>query len=70
MRSARPSTDGTYTFTGLPAGDNYVASILEGAASEWQDPQALADIARTATLVRIADGDTRTQNVERSGGDR
>src|SRR5262249_29211297 len=67
VRGVRPANDGTYTFTALPAGDYYVSSILEGAVSEWQDPQALADIARTATQVRIADGDTKTQNVDRTG---
>jgi hypothetical protein len=70
LRSTRPTSNGTYTFSGLPAGEYYVAAILEGAVSSWQDPQVLADLARTATAVRLAEGDTRTQDVVRSGGDR
>jgi hypothetical protein len=70
IRSTRPTSNGTYTFTALPAGEYYVAAILEGAVSSWQDPQVLADLARTATPVRLAEGDTRTQDVVRAGGDR
>jgi hypothetical protein len=70
VRSTRPTSNGTYTFNALPAGEYYVAAILEGAVSSWQDPQVLADLARTATAVRLGEGDTRTQDVVRSGGDR
>jgi hypothetical protein len=70
LRSARPANDGTFTFDALPAGDYYVAAVLDGTYSQWQDPQVLAELARTATQVRLADGDTKTQDVVRSGGDR
>jgi protocatechuate 3,4-dioxygenase beta subunit len=70
LRSARPLLDGTYTITGLPAGDYYVAAISEDAFSSWQNPDTLAEISRSATQVRINDGDTQTQNLVRSGTDR
>jgi len=70
VRSTRPTNNGTYTINGLPAGDYYVASISENGVSQWQDPQVLADLVRSAAQVRLVDGDTRTQDVVRSGGDR
>jgi hypothetical protein len=70
MRSTRVPKSGAYSIAGLPAGEYYVAAIAEDNVSQWQDPQFLADLARTATTVRLSDGDTRTQNLVRSGGDR
>jgi hypothetical protein len=70
MRSTRVPKSGAYSITGLPAGEYYVAAIAEDNVSQWQDPQFLADLARSATTVRLSDGDTRTQNLVRSGGDR
>jgi hypothetical protein len=68
LRSARPGKDGSYTFNGLPSGEYYVMSIDEGSVDSWQNPETLADLARSVTQIRIADGDTRTQDVVRSGG--
>ena len=68
LRSVRPAKDGTYTFSGLPVGDYYVMAIGDDSIDSWQNPEALADLARSATQVRIGDGDTRTQDLVRSGG--
>ena len=46
LRSTRPSKTGVYTFTGLPAGDYYVAAIKEDGIAQWQDPQFLEDASR------------------------
>jgi hypothetical protein len=70
FRSVRPTNDGTYTFNALPAGDYYVTAVAEDAIGSWQEPQALAELARSAAQVRLADGDTRTQNIVRFGSDR
>ena len=70
LRIARPGSDGMFTFIGLPAGDYYIAAILEGAPGQWQNPDLLAEIARSATQVRLVEGETKTQDVVRSGGDR
>lgn len=66
-RSTRVAKTGTFTITGLPPGEYYVAAIVD---QDWQDPQALAEIARNATTVRLSDGDTRAQNLVRAGSDR
>lgn len=70
FRSARSLSNGTYTFNGLPPGDYYIAAISDESISQWQDPQVLTELARSATQVRLAEGDTRTQDLVRSGGDR
>jgi len=70
MRSTRVPKSGAYSIEGLPAGEYYVAAIAEDNVSQWQDPQFLADLARSATTVRLSEGDTRTQNLVRSGADR
>jgi len=70
LRSARPLKNGTYTITGLPAGDYYVAAISEDAFSSWQSPDVLAELSRSATQVRIIDGDAHTQDLVRSGSDK
>jgi hypothetical protein len=70
LRSARPLKNGMYTITGLPAGDYYVAAISEDAISSWENPDVLAELSRLATHVSLADGDTHTQDLVRSGSDR
>jgi hypothetical protein len=70
LRSARPNKGGAFTFTGLPPGDYYVAAIKEEALVQWQDPQILEDLSRSAPSVRLADGETRTQDVKTGTGPR
>jgi uncharacterized protein (DUF2141 family) len=67
LQSTRPWKSGAYTFTGLPAGDYYVAAINEDGIGQWQDPQFLEGVSRSATQVRLLDGDTRTQDLKSAG---
>jgi protocatechuate 3,4-dioxygenase beta subunit len=64
VRGTHAGRDGSYTFTGLPAGDYYVAAIHEDTTGDWRDPRVLEDLARGASQVRLADGDTRVQDVK------
>jgi hypothetical protein len=70
LRSVRADKTGNYTISGLPAGEYYVTALREEATVDWQDPQVLEDLARSATLVRIAEGDTVTRDLKSSGGGR
>jgi hypothetical protein len=70
LRSTRPDRNGAYTIAALPTGEYYVAAIREEATQEWQEPQALENLARSATLVRIAEGDTAARDLKSSGGGR
>jgi Carboxypeptidase regulatory-like domain len=64
VRSTHAARDGTFTFSGLPAGEYYVAAIHEDTTPQWQDASTLENLARGASQIRLADGDTRTQDVK------
>jgi hypothetical protein len=68
MRATRPNRSGSYTFNALPPGDYYVAAIREETTPQWQDPQVLEEISRSAAQVHVGEGDTRTQDLRSSGG--
>lgn len=71
LKQTRVRQDGSYTVSDLPAGDYYVIALPDKDAANWQDPAFLAQISRSATTVRLADGDTRTQAlIIRDGGAR
>jgi hypothetical protein len=67
LRGVRAGKDGAYSFTGLPAGDYYLAAIREEAHTQWQDPEVLEELSRSASHVRLADGETRTEDVRTVG---
>ena len=70
MRSARVSKTGSYTFEALPAGDYFVASIHEESYGQWQTPDVLEELARTAVQVKLGDGESKTLDVKTTGGGR
>jgi protocatechuate 3,4-dioxygenase beta subunit len=58
----RPKADGTFTVTGLPPGQYYVAAVdaMQGTEGfgEWQDPAVLTSIAPRATRLTLVDGES------------
>jgi len=60
LRSTRTDRVGEYSLN-LPPGDYYVAAIPEDLAADWQDPQFLEAASRSATRVRIVEGERHTQ---------
>jgi hypothetical protein len=70
MRSARVSKTGSYAFEALPAGDYFVTSIHEESYGQWQTPEVLEELSRTAVQVKLGDGETKTQDVKTAGGGR
>jgi hypothetical protein len=68
IRGTRPDRSGRYTFAALPPGDYYVAAIREETTPQWQDPQMLEEISRSAAQVHVGEGETRTQDLKSSGG--
>jgi len=74
MRMARTSKTGAFTFGALPAGDYFAIAISDEVAGEWQDPQFLDLLSRSAQRVTLGEGqknsqDLATQNVRPPGGD-
>jgi hypothetical protein len=59
LRQVRASRDGSFKLSALPPGEYYVIAIAGTAPRSWQDPQYLDAVARSATQVRLGDGETR-----------
>jgi hypothetical protein len=59
MRSARVSENGDFSFGAVPVGEYYVAVVADEEAADWQDPDALEQLSRSATRVTINDGDQK-----------
>ena len=56
LRSVRAGLDGGYRIPAVPAGDYFVVAVREETTIGWQDPAALAALARLATRMTVADG--------------
>jgi hypothetical protein len=61
LRALRVNRDGRYLASGLPAGKYLIAAIMDEASFDWQNPRTLQALARLATAVTLADGDSRQQ---------
>ena len=59
VTSARADADGTFSFTGLPAGNYYAAAVPVLADGEWAEPENLARLKLTATSFKLSDGESR-----------
>ena len=60
VRSTRTDKAGEYSLN-LPPGDYFVAAIPEDLAADWRDPQFLEAASRSATRVRIVEGERHTE---------
>ncbi len=58
--ASRPSGDGSFALRALPPGEYFLAAVdrIPGAdtATEWQDPEFLESISRSATRVTLTEG--------------
>jgi hypothetical protein len=68
VRSVRPSTDGKFSVTGLPAGDYRIAAVTDVEPGGWNDPAFLQQLMNASLSVRLVDGTPVTQDVRVSGG--
>ena len=59
MASTGVSKQGTFTVSGLPAGDYFVVATNESISSNWQDPRMLDTLSRIAARVTIRDAEPR-----------
>ena len=55
--------DGSYAFTGLPAGDYYVLAVDPANRMAWLDPEFFARMTRFASRVDVGWGDTQSVNL-------
>jgi hypothetical protein len=64
----RPSSDGKFSITGLPAGEYYVGAVTDLEPGDWQDPAFLEQLAAAAFKVTIGEGEKKVQDIKIAGG--
>jgi hypothetical protein len=64
LRGVRPQSDGTYEMVNLPAGNYFVMATAAGASAEWRDPARLQIMSRTATRIRLDDGQNQSLDLQ------
>jgi hypothetical protein len=68
IRSGRPSTDGKFSFGGLPAGEYRIAAVTDVEPGAWYDPALLQQLLQASLSVRLVEGQPVVQDVRVSGG--
>lgn len=67
LRSARTARGGVFSIADLPPGTYLVAAVSDAASAEWPSPAFLNGLARSATRVEIAAGESRQVSLETRG---
>jgi len=70
IQSARPGTDGKFSFRNIPAGEYRITAVTDVEPGEWFDPEFLAAIVSASIPVAVNDGEKKVQDlkVAASGG--
>ena len=61
--SARPGTDGKFTFRKLPPGDYRLTAVTDVEPGEWFNPDFLSQLATASISVPLAEGEKKTQDI-------
>jgi hypothetical protein len=68
VRTARPASDGAFSFADLPAGNYLIGALTDVTEREWNDPKFLASLAPAAVKVTVALGQVTVQDLRIGGG--
>jgi 5-hydroxyisourate hydrolase-like protein (transthyretin family) len=68
IRSTRPSTDGQFTFAGIPPGDYKLVAMVDVETGAWFDPTFLQQIDAASTRITVGEGEKKVQNLQISSG--
>jgi len=63
MRNIRTPPEGTFSIGGLPARDYLIVAIVDEQVPDVQNPAVYEALARAATPLTLADGETRTVSI-------
>jgi hypothetical protein len=63
IRSTRPSTGGTFSFRGFPAGQYRLSAVVDAEPGEWFDPAFLSQVVPASMLVSIGEGEAKVQDI-------
>ena len=61
--AVRPATDGRFTFTGLVAGEYYLAALTDVTPADLNSPQFLELVIPAAIKMAVGDGERKTQDL-------
>jgi hypothetical protein len=67
LQATRPGADGTFSLRDLPAGDYFVAALVDIDEDEWKDAAFLSQVISGAVKVTVVDGQQTMQPL-RIGG--
>jgi hypothetical protein len=68
IQQVRPSSDGKYKLSGLPAGEYYVCAVTDLDQGQLYDPSALDALAAGSFKITLADGEKKVQDLKLAGG--
>jgi hypothetical protein len=63
IQSTRPATDGTFSVTGLPAGDYAIAAVMDAEGHDLSSPAVLSQLLAGGHRVTLAEGERKTQDL-------
>jgi protocatechuate 3,4-dioxygenase beta subunit len=64
IQQVRPDTSGRFIFRNLVAGSYHLAALTDVMPGEWLDPAFLAQLAGGAITLQLAEGETKTQDIQ------
>src|SRR5207248_840213 len=64
LRSTRPTSAGSFTMDALPQGEYHVIAVNDEVADNWRDPAILRILARSATQLRISQGQAASVDLQ------
>ena len=67
IQTARPGTDGRFTFRNLPPGDYRLATVFDPEPGAWLDPTYLQQLDSSATRLSLTAGEQKVQDIRVSG---
>lgn len=68
IKTARPATDGHFSFQDLPPGEYYLAAMTDFGPDDVRDTALLSQAVSTAIRVTIGEGEQKVQNLRIAGG--
>jgi hypothetical protein len=63
VQAARPATDGRFSFRNLPSGEYRLAAVVDPEPGQWFDPEFLRQLVVASTTVRLAEGESKSQDL-------
>lgn len=63
LQQIDPARDGTFTLTGLPPGEYFLAAIHDDLLTDWHDPAVLEKISAVATRVTLGAAEQKSQGL-------